>query len=98
MNYNKTDEIMALLRDYYRQNKDQLGIKRIGLFGSYSRGTRSSGGDIDILVDLEDESLESYNRMQGELELLLSEKISLHSLRLLKSSVRPYVLEEIIYV
>jgi len=34
-------------RDYIRQ----LGINRIGLFGSYARGNQLSNSDIDLLID-----------------------------------------------
>ena len=37
-------------------NKDEilkLGIKEIGLFGSYARGEQSESSDIDILIDFE---------------------------------------------
>ncbi len=29
-----------------------LGVKRIGLFGSYARGSNKAGSDVDILIEM----------------------------------------------
>ena len=36
-----------------RKTLQKYGVKRIGLFGSYVRGTATAGSDIDFLVELE---------------------------------------------
>lgn len=42
----------------YRSELEELGVNRIGLFGSYSREEQSKKSDIDILVDFKEEFFE----------------------------------------
>ena len=43
-----------------RETLRKYGVKRIGLFGSYVRGTATAGSDIDIVVELERLTLRDY--------------------------------------
>lgn len=43
-----------------RETLRKYGVKRIGLFGSYVRGTATVGSDIDIVVELERLTLRDY--------------------------------------
>lgn len=46
------EEILNLLRTN-RMRIKRLGVKNIGLFGSYARGEHGAKSDIDILVEFE---------------------------------------------
>ncbi len=98
MNHNKTDEILASIRKKRKQFREELGLLKIGLFGSYARGSRVKGGHMDILVEFKEENLRSYIQMKDELEELLGEKVLLHNAHQLKPAVKPYVLREVIHV
>jgi predicted nucleotidyltransferase len=50
--YSKND-ILEFLKEYYQEKKDKYHIKKIGIFGSYSRNEANENSDIDIVVDLE---------------------------------------------
>ena len=47
-----SDEILKKIE----KNRDKIrgfGVKRIGLFGSYTRGKQNERSDIDILIEFE---------------------------------------------
>lgn len=46
-------EILTYLKEYKELKKDEYSIKKLGLFGSYARGTTDENSDIDIVVDFE---------------------------------------------
>ncbi len=44
----------------HRQTLTLLGVRKLGLFGSYKRGMAGPNSDIDFLVTLEDISFDAY--------------------------------------
>jgi len=46
-------ETMDLLRSHIQDIKASFSVKRIGIFGSFSRGEQKESSDIDILVEFE---------------------------------------------
>jgi predicted nucleotidyltransferase len=57
--------------------KENFGVNRIGLFGSYSRGGDTSESDIDILVDLNPPYAKHYFDLLFYLEKKLGKKVDL---------------------
>lgn len=53
------------------------GVKRIGLFGSYLKGTQKRGSDIDFLVEFDDETARNYFGLWTYFENLFGRKIDL---------------------
>jgi predicted nucleotidyltransferase len=47
------EQITRKLRDNYQYLAAEFGLKRIGLFGSYAKGTQKDESDIDIIADFE---------------------------------------------
>ncbi|MCI5118388.1 MAG: nucleotidyltransferase [Candidatus Electrothrix sp. LOE1_4_5] len=47
------EQITRKLRDNNQYFSDEFGLKKIGLFGSYARGTQQDESDIDIVADFE---------------------------------------------
>ncbi|MHC4692923.1 MAG: nucleotidyltransferase family protein [Planctomycetota bacterium] len=47
------DKIIEILRKEMSYCVSEYGVKRIGLFGSYAKGTSTKGSDIDIVVEFE---------------------------------------------
>lgn len=43
--------VAELLREKYPYLVSEYGVKRIGLFGSYAKGTPSETSDVDIVVE-----------------------------------------------
>ncbi len=49
----KRGKVIEILRKEMPYCVSEYGVKRIGLFGSYAKGTPTKGSDIDILVEFE---------------------------------------------
>ena len=83
------------------ENKETLrkyGVKRIGLFGSYARGTETAASDIDFLVELERLTFRDYMGLILFLEDLFEKDVDLLTSTSIKPGIKPYVEREIEYV
>ena len=47
------EEITRILKDNYPYLASEYGVKRIGLFGSYSRDIPDENSDIDLIVEFD---------------------------------------------
>jgi predicted nucleotidyltransferase len=45
------EAVAELLREKYPYLASEYGVKRLGLFGSYAKGTPSETSDVDIVVE-----------------------------------------------
>jgi len=67
--------------DTLRQNKSyfekELGVIKIGLFGSYAKGQQQEDSDVDILVELDEPDYHSLVSILVLLEKQLNNKIDL---------------------
>lgn len=49
----RKEKVIEILRKEMPYCVSEYGVKRIGLFGSYAKGTSTQGSDIDIVVEFE---------------------------------------------
>jgi len=94
------DGIKEALERRYDYLKERFGVKEIGIFGSYVRKEQEESSDIDILVEFKDgyRTFDNYMDLKFYLEELLGLRVDLVSKDALKPRLRPYILEEIVYV
>jgi len=91
---------MATIKNH-RPELTKLGIKDIGLFGSYARGEQSAASDIDILIefDPEMENFENYMAVYDIFEQLFkNEKVEIITKNGLSPYIGPRILKEVLYV
>jgi uncharacterized protein len=74
-----------------------MGVRKIGLFGSFKRGEARQKSDIDILVLLEKPTFDSYMEVKFYLEDLFGRKVDLVMEEAIKPRLRPYILDEVEY-
>jgi predicted nucleotidyltransferase len=67
-------ELVDLLRSVLIEEK---GVHRAWLFGSVALGTERSGSDVDLVVDMDDESLRARRQLRGKLEAKAGRKVDL---------------------
>jgi uncharacterized protein len=91
------------------QSLYDLGVRKIGLFGSYARGEHKPNfgsyargdqkpeSDMDFLVTLADHKFRTYSNVLDFLESIFACKIDLIIESGLKERLRPVIMKEIIY-
>jgi hypothetical protein len=84
-----------------RQTLTRLGIRNVGLFGSYSRDEQSVKSDIDILIDFipEMENFDNYMAVCDLIEdLFENENVEIVTKNGLSPYIGPKILNEVVYV
>ena len=96
-----TKEIIQQLIQQNSARLHLLGVKEIGLFGSYVRGEQNSDSDIDILVDFQ-ENQETFDHFMDVCwlldELFPEHKVEVVSTEALSPHIGPHILKTVEYV
>ena len=93
------EEVLKILKDEIPHLKEKYGIRKIGLFGSYSRGEQGIESDVDLLVGFEKPiGFFRFLAVEDYIEERLGMKAELVTEDALKPRMKPHVLEEVIYV
>jgi predicted nucleotidyltransferase len=94
----RRDDIVQMLREHRAELKE-LGIRRIGLFGSYARDMARPESDIDLLVEIEGVcGLIRFSQLRRHLEQLLQRPVDLATIRALHPALKESILREVLYV
>lgn len=83
-----------------RQNQEKikaLGVKKLGLFGSFIRGEQNAESDIDLLVEFEQDqkTFDNFIQLSFLLEEILQRPVELVTAESLSPYVRPRIIEEV---
>jgi len=91
------DRIMKVLKDHKEELKRDFSVKKIGVFGSYTREEQTPESDIDIYVefDIKNLTFDKYLELIDYLEKLLGRKIDLITKYGVETIRIPYIKEEI---
>ena len=93
------EEILTILKYELPHLRERYGIRKIGLFGSYSREEQGPASDVDLLVEFEKPiGFFRFLAVEDYIEERLGVKTELVTDDALKPRMRPHVLEEVIYV
>ena len=94
-------EILDFLTRNKKYFRDNYGITKIGLFGSFVRDEQTDGSDIDLIVEFENntpnlfdtkKALKAFIKEQFNIEVDIARE------KYLKSRYRESILKETIYV
>jgi len=91
-------EILTRMREHSEDLK-AYKVKRVGLFGSFSRSRQSSGSDIDILVEFNrgGKTFDNYMDLKFYLERIFGRKVDLVIKDALKARIKGRILSEVKY-
>ena len=84
--------------DILKRNRELLKkyrVKRIGLFGSFSRNESNNESDIDLLVDFEEKSFDNFIDLVYKLEEIFDRKVDLLTEKGISPYILPYVQNEV---
>lgn len=90
-----TEVLAELTRNH--THLQALGVRSLGLFGSYRRGTPRADSDMDFLVDLAPPSFNGYMDLKFWLEATFSHPVDLVLVDTIKPRLRPLILSEVVY-
>ena len=94
------NEILKTLKEK-KDFLSTIGVKQIGLFGSYSNNLQNKESDIDILVDFypENETFDNFMKLYDILENTFSKnKVEIVTKNGLSKHIGSHILNETIYV
>ena len=90
--------VLSLIYEHRSQIRD-LGVKRLGLFGSFVRGQQNSDSDVDVLVEFElgQKTYDNFIRVAFLLESLFGRRVEVVTPEALSPYIGPHILEEVEY-
>lgn len=88
------EEIVSLLNKH-REELKKFKVKKIGLFGSFVRGTQTAKSDIDFLVEFEEPIFDNFIGLSNFLEKLFKRKVEILTPAGLESIRIEHIKEEI---
>jgi len=92
------ENILGALAEH-RERIRSLGIRRIGVFGSFARGEEREESDIDILIEFEEggRSFDAYMDLKFFLEDLFRRKVDLVDRDTVRPALAPYIFRSVRY-
>ena len=93
------DNILALIQEH-QDTIRALGVKRLGLFGSFVRGQQDGDSDVDVLVEFESDgkTFDNFIKLAFFLEELLARRVELVTPESLSPYIGPHIMNEVEYV
>jgi predicted nucleotidyltransferase len=91
--------VFALIEEHQAQIR-ALGVKRLGLFGSFLRGEQDEDSDVDLLVEFDPgkKTFDGFIGLVFLLEELLGRRVELVTPESLSPYIGPRILNEVKYV
>jgi uncharacterized protein len=91
---------VTILKNHVNIIKQQYGVKKIGIFGSFARGDEKDLSDIDVLVEFErgQKTFDHFMDLKFYLEELFFRKIDLVTVEALRPQLKEDILKKVIYI
>ena len=96
----KNRESLLLLVEAHKDRIKALGVRRLGLFGSFVRKEQNVDSDVDLLVEFEQgrKTFDNFMQLSFLLEDILERRVELVTPESLSAYIAPYILNEVQYV
>ena len=93
------EEIKEVIQKHRPKLNRQFHVDKIGVFGSYARGTQKKRSDVDFLVSFDEAiSLFTLSGLYIYLQEQLGRKVDVVPFNSLRPELRKYVLKDLIYL
>jgi Predicted nucleotidyltransferases len=93
-------DIKAILQERKNYLVEKFGVIEIAIFGSYARGEQGKDSDVDLIVDFKEgwKTFDNYMNLKFYLEELFGKKVDLVIKSAINPRIKPFIIEEAIYV
>jgi predicted nucleotidyltransferase len=93
-------DIQAILQERKNYLAEKFGVIEIAIFGSYARGEQRKDSDVDLIVDFKEgwKTFDNYMNLKFYLEELFGKKVDLVIKSAINPRIKPFIIEEAIYV
>jgi len=100
MEISTTGELVKYLRGKKAFLREEFGVTRMGVFGSFAQDGQTPKSDIDLVVEIEKskKNIHTFLQLRRLLESELSRKVDLGFERSMKPIVRERIKGKVIYV
>jgi predicted nucleotidyltransferase len=94
------DEVLSILKRKAHDLKDRFGVTNVGLFGSVVRDEAKDSSDLDLLIELDPESItyKKYLDLEVYLQSLFPRKIEIVTTDGVSPYILPYISREVVWV
>ena len=94
-----TEQLICYLREQSPELRQQFGVHRLRIFGSWARGTAGQESDVDVLVAFKvSANARRFYGLQFFLEDLLGRSVELVTEKALRQEFRPIVVADAIKI
>jgi len=92
--------VFSALHQSFSFIQNTYGVKKLGVFGSFSRGDEKPDSDVDILVEFESgqATFDNFMQLVYFLEKTLSRHVDLVTSCGISRYIRPYIEKEVIWI
>ena len=93
-------DIQVILQAHKNYLVEKFGVIEIAIFGSYARGEQREDSDVDLIVDFKEgwKTFDNYMNLKFYLEELFGKKVDLVIKSAINPRIKPFIIEEAIYV
>ena len=98
---NTQDEIITFLAQNKKLLKEKFHVTKIGLFGSFARNEQTLSSDVDLLIELENNTVNLHDTKEALKEFLSSSferSVDIAREKYLKPYAKKSILKDTIYV
>ncbi len=98
MRVQNKSQLFALIANH-KSELQKLGLKRVGVFGSFARGEQTDQSDVDILVEFDPrhKTLDNFMATALFFEQTFGRKVEIVTPEGLSPHFAPYILREVEY-
>ena len=91
-------EVLRALTDHSHELRE-LGVKKVGLFGSFVRDEQTGESDVDLLVQFEPDkkTFDNFMNLSELLEELIQRRVEIVTTEALSPYIGPHILREVEY-
>jgi len=90
-------EMLNQISSIREELANNFTVKRIGIFGSFARGEENAESDVDIIVELDEQTFDHYMDLKFRLEEVLQRPVDLVIADTVKPRLKAIIEQEVIY-